>query len=92
MLVGGLFVVELSFRKIGSLLIDIVISDVTEIIYGVLFLVFVYVTSFLNLSSEQKLVNTLEESKLRNLKVLDEDSKLLNSTVGLNQIDLSFLK
>ena len=83
---------ELSFRKIGSLLIDIVISDVTEIIYGVLFLVFVYVTSFLNLSSEQKLVNTLEESKLRNLKVLDEDSKLLNSTVGLNQIDLSFLK
>ena len=83
---------ELSFRKIGSLLIEIVISDVTEIIYGVLFLVFVYVTSFLNLSSEQKLVNTLEESKLRNLKVLDEDSKLLNSTVGLNQIDLSFLK
>ena len=84
--------VELSFRKIGSLLIDIVISDVTEIIYGVLFLVFVYVTSFLNLSSEQKLVNTLEESKLRNLKVLDEDSKLLNSNAGLNQIDLSFLK
>ena len=83
---------ELSFRKIGSLLIDIVISDVTEIIYGVLFLVFVYVTSFLNLSSEQKLVNTLEESKLRNLKVLDEDSKLLNSNAGLNQIDLSFLK
>ena len=83
---------ELSFRKIGSLLIEIVISDVTEIIYGVLFLVFVYVTSFLSLSSEQKLVNTLEESKLRNLKVLDEDSKLLNSTVGLNQIDLSFLK
>ena len=83
---------ELSFRKIGSLLIEIVISDVTEIIYGVLFLVFVYVTSFLNLSSEQKLVNTLEESKLRNLKVLDEDSKLLNSTAGLNQIDLSFLK
>jgi len=89
MFVGGAFVVELSFRKIGSLLVDIVISDVTEIIYGVLFLVFVYVTSFLTVSSEQKLVNTLEESKLRNL---NEQSRLLSSSAGLNQIDLSFLK
>ena len=85
MLVGGALVIELSFRKIGSLLVEMVISDVTEIIYGVLFLVFVYVTSFLNISSEQRLVNTLEESKLRysqrlSEQKLNEQSRLLKGS------------